>query len=311
MHPLSNRAYKIKSLLIRFFKVRVKVTLPKIKIYKMKKQLIYYSISVLGLFTSCGFNSGVKPKIGDAVFYDYVIKQGDSVVHKASNLVEDTAFMILETTNEPLQQKLIEKILSLSINDSTTFDLDNNRKGFLRLHRIISPAEFPKYIEEAQKKDQIFEQRLKEIGNELKTLAPFYQNRRKTVLDSTVLFNDMFKKGLLKDKLKPLSNGVFYDVVKGSDKLKRDRKKWVWFHFATVMPDNKITDSYNKMPKLTNLSEFEFNEYIERSAAKFDEGSIVLLAIPTKPMNTGEKIVASETKDSILIWIEIVKVVER
>lgn len=277
----------------------------------MKKRLIYYTIIALGLFTSCGFNTEPKPKIGDAVFYDYTIKQGDSIVYKASNLAEDTAFMIIESTNEPIQKKLIDKIMSLSINDSTTFDLENQRKGFLRLHRIISAAEFPKYIEEAQKKDQIFEQRLKGVGSELKMVASFYQNRRKAVLDSTVVFNDLFKKGLLKDKLKSLGNGNFYYVVKGSGNLKPDRKKWVWFHFATVMPDNKIMDSYNRMPKLTNLSEFEFNERIERSAAKFDEGSIVILAIPSKPMNTGEKIVEAETKDYILIWVDIVKVVER
>lgn len=274
----------------------------------MKKQLIYYSIIALGIFTSCG---GHKPKIGDAVFYDYIIKQGDSIVFKASNQAEDTAFMIIENSNEPIQKNLIDKVMSLSINDSTSFDLDNQRKGFLRLHRIISAAEFPKYIEEAQKKDQIFEQRLKGVGSELKMVAPFYQNRRKAVLDSTVVFNDLFKKGLLKDKLKPLGNDVFYDVIKGSGNLKPDRKKWVWFHFATVMPDNKITDSYNKMPKLTNLSEFEFNERIERSAARFDEGSIVLLAIPSKPMNNNGKITEVVTNDYNILWVEIVKVIER
>lgn len=274
----------------------------------MKKQIIYYSIIALGIFTSCG---GHKPKIGDAVFYDYIIKQGDSIVFKASNQAEDTAFMIIENSNEPIQKNLIDKVMSLSINDSTSFDLDNQRKGFLRLHRIISAAEFPKYIEEAQKKDQIFEQRLKGVGSELKMVAPFYQNRRKAVLDSTVVFNDLFKKGLLKDKLKPLGNGVFYDVIKGSGNLKPDRKKWVWFHFATVMPDNKITDSYNKMPKLTNLSEFEFNERIERSAARFDEGSIVILAVHSKPMNNNWKITEVVTNDYTILWVEIVKVIER
>jgi hypothetical protein len=277
----------------------------------MKKQIIYCSIIALGLFISCGFNKGPKPKMGDAVFYDYVIKQGDSIIYKAANLAEDTAFMILENTNEPLQKNLIEKVMSLSINDSTSFELDNHRKGFLRLHRIITAAEFPKYIEEAQKKDQLFEQRLRGIGSELKTTAPFYQNRRKAVLDSTVIFNDLFKKGLLKDKLKPLSNGCFYYVLKGPNNLKPDRKKWVWFHYATVMPDNKIIDSYNKIPKLTNLSEFEFNERIERSAAKFDEGSIVLLAIPSKPMNTDGKTAAVVTNDYTILWIEIVKVIEK
>ncbi len=47
----------------------------------MQKSIFYYLIVALYLFESC---SGEKPQVGDAVFYDYTVKQGDSVIFKSS-----------------------------------------------------------------------------------------------------------------------------------------------------------------------------------------------------------------------------------
>jgi hypothetical protein len=273
------------------------------------KKIFFYAGFALCAFTGCDAKLGSKPKVGDAIFYDYVIKQGDSVVFKAANQIEDTAFLILESNN--LQQPLVEQVMKLSVHDSTHFQLDGQRTGYLRLHRIITAAEFPQYVAEAEKKEKVFEQRLRDIGKELKAVMPFYQGRQKTVIDSTVAFNTDFKKGVLTDKFKRMGDSCLYYVVKGADNPKSGKKKWVWFHYATVLPNgSKVINSYGGLPKASNVAEFGFNEQIERAAARFDEGSIILMAVPSKSFILDGKTGAVGANDYTLIWVEIVKILQ-
>lgn len=276
----------------------------------MKKRLFFYAFTgiVLCFFVACEAKGGTKPKIGDAVFYDYVIKQGDALVFNAAKQVGDTAFIMLENSNEPTQKILTEKLLSLSVDDSTTFELDNQRTGYLRLHRIIAAAEFPKYIEEADRKQQVFEQRLKEIGKELNASIPIFQARQKAVMDSLNVFNEQFKKGLLTASFTPFVDSCAYFVVKGKESQNPKIKKWVWFHYAVALPNGSLKHSYNSLPRGTNVGEFAFNEQIERAVARFDEGSILMMSVPAKLSNLGGTTVSSELNGSMLIWIEVVKV---
>ena len=269
----------------------------------MQKSSFFYTLLMLYLFASC---LGEKPKIGDAVLYDYTVKQGDSVVFKSSRASYDTATTIIESlvSNEPIKQALMDNVVKLSVNDSTTFELGNQQKGFLHLYRIIHAADFPKYIENADKRQKEFEQELQKIGKELNTSLPFYQSRRKAVLDSTIALTQQYKSGQLNDKIKILPTGIQYYVVKGNGTVKPLQKKWVWFHYASVKPENKgMTDSYNIFPRTTNLAEFAMIEELERSAARFDEGSIVLLLIPNKLVDSSQSV-----SGHTVFWIEVVKV---
>ena len=276
----------------------------------MQKSIFYYLIVAVYLFESC---SGDKPKVGDAVFYDYTAKQGDSVIFKSSRSLYDTALALVESpvNDEPIQRALMENVVKLSVNDSTTFDLGNQQKGFLRLYRIVSAADFPKYIAEADKKEKAFEHKLNQTSKELSASLPFYQSRRKAVLDSTIVLTKQYQSGQLNASLKTLPTGIQYYVVKGKDSIKPAQKKWVWFHYASVVLNSpKTVDSYNGLPKSTNLAEFAMIEALERSAACFDEGSIVLLMIPTKLAYPHEALSDTGVNGNTVFWIEVVKVLQ-
>lgn len=271
------------------------------------KNTIFYSIAFL-IFMSqaCHFKS--TPKIGDAVLYAYVVKQGDSIVYKAAHQIGDTATIILEdiNNNEPTKRALVERIMKMSENESLSFDLNNNQKGFLQLYKIIPATEFSKYIEEGNKKQKVFEQRLQEIRKELILSLPSYQNRQKSVVDSATMLFEQCKKGQLNDKLNKLGVDNTFYVVKGNGKIQPERKKWVWFHYVTILPNNKQMNSYKNLPKCTNLAEFELGEELEKSASSFDEGEIILLNIPS---TNSLKIAAnSAISNRTIFWIEIVKV---
>ena len=88
------------------------------------KQLNYLFFFLV-LLVACK-DAKQHPKLGDYVLYDYIIKQGDSVVYDASSLRQDTAQAILEnpTTNEnEIQKKLMSNITELSAGDSVQFDI--------------------------------------------------------------------------------------------------------------------------------------------------------------------------------------------
>jgi hypothetical protein len=276
----------------------------------MKKQ-IFYGIACLFFMSEACQSDSTKLKIGDAVLYDYVVKQGDSVIYKAAHQTGDTASMLLEdiNSNEPIKQALVKRVMSMSVNDSLSFELANQQKGFLRLYRIIPATAFPKYIEEADKRSRAFEQRLHEIGKELHAAFPLTENRRKAVLDSAITFFDQYKRGELSEKLTKLGADNLYYTVKGSGKVQPERKKWVWFHYVTISPDNKIVDSYKGLPKGTNISEFPLDEALERGAASFDEGSILLLITPSERQNTSK--MAKNTPHTLknIYWVEVVKVI--
>ena len=279
----------------------------------MKKSIFYYLILGFYLFESCESLFSNKPKLGDAVFYDYKVMQGDSVIFRASRSIDDTAIIVLEMNQnkEPIQKALIENITKLSLNDSITFNISTQQKGVLRLYRIIPAADFPKHIADANKQEKIFEQDVQNIGRELRASLSFYQNRQKAVLDSTITLNQQYQKGQLNDKLKTLPTGIQYYVIKGNGNIKPARKKWVWFHYASVLPNsNKTVDSYKDLPKSTNLSEFAMIEQLERSAASFDEGSIVLLLIPSKVAHSPEIVGTVIADNNVAYWVEIVKVLQ-
>ena len=194
----------------------------------MQKSIFYYLIVAVYLFESC---SGDKPKVGDAVFYDYTAKRGDSVIFKSSRSLYDTALALVESpvNDEPIQRALMENVIKLSVNDSTTFDLGNQQKGFLRLYRIVPEAEFPKYIADANKQEKVFEQKLHEASKELSASLPFYQSRRKAVLDSTIVLTKQYQAGQLNTQLKTLPTGIQYYVVKENGSVKPVQKNGFGF----------------------------------------------------------------------------------
>lgn len=270
----------------------------------MKKRIFYGIASLIFLSEACQTKS--TPKIGDAVLYEYIVKQGDSIVYKSALQFGDTATIIIENTNnyEPAKRVLVERIMKMSENDSLSFDVNKEQKGFLQLNKIITAAEFPRYIEEGNKKQMVFEQRLEAVKKELVAAMPFYKSRQKSVVDSATLIFEQFKKGQLKDKLQKMDAQNAFYVVKGNGKILHERKKWVWFHCITLSPEGKTMSTYGSAPRGTNLVEFPLNEALERGAGNFEEGSITLLAVPNSVKIAKDSAVSNKT----LFWIEVVKV---
>ena len=80
------------------------------------------------------------------------------------------------------------------------------------------------YIADANKQEKVFEQKLHEASKELSASLPFYQSRRKAVLDSTIVLTKQYQAGQLNTQLKTLPTGIQYYVVKENGSVKPVQK---------------------------------------------------------------------------------------
>ena len=274
---------------------------------------IFYLLFFLLYLCSCK-NINQHPQLGDYVLYNYIIKQGDSVVYDAFNIRQDTAQTILEnpTTNDnDVQNKLLSNIAKLSVGDSIQFDISNNQKGYIKLHRIIEQKDFAQYIESGNKEQAAFESRLLEIRNYLKSSIGFYDSRSKNVRDSVAILAKAYQTGTLSKPLSTLPSGIKYTILEeGTGDIPRNKRAWIWMHFSGVLPDGAFLAQTYQGGKIQTINQSEHNLMpgLEIAATQFKAGSKVLIVIPPD-LAYGSKGIGNVPPNSELIFIiEIVKV---
>lgn len=276
------------------------------------KQLNYLFFFLV-LLVACK-DAKQHPKLGDYVLYDYIIKQGDSVVYDASSLRQDTAQAILEnpTTNEnEIQKKLMSNITELSAGDSVQFDISKNQKGYIKLHRIIEQKDFAQYIESGNKEQAAFESRLLDIRNYLKSSIAFYNNRAINVRDSVTQLAKAYKIGTLSKSLNTLPSGIKYIMLQeGMGDLPRNKRAWIWMHFSGVLPDGTFLAQTYQGGKIQTINQSEHNlmSGLEIAATQFKAGSKVLIIIPPNLAYGSDGMGKVPSNSELIFIVEIVKV---
>lgn len=277
----------------------------------MKKPI--YLFFFLTAIMACK-DSAQHPQLGDYVLYDYIVKQGDSVVYDAFKMREDTAQAIVEkptsSTNE-FQKELMKHLNNLSAGESSQFSLSNNQKGYIKLHRIIAQKDFAQYIESSNKEQVAFESRLLDIRNYLKSSISFYDNRSKNVRDSVAQLAKAYKMGNLSTQLKTLPSGLKYIILEqGTGDMPRNKRAWVWMHFSGVLPDGTFLAETFKGGKIQTINQSEHNlmSGLEIAATQFKAGSKVLVIIPPSLAYGSEGMGQVPPNSELIFIVEIVRV---
>lgn len=276
------------------------------------KQLIFVTF-LFCLIIACK-DSGQPPQLGDYVLYDYLVKQGDSVMYDAFKIREDTAQALVEkptsSTNE-FQKELMKRLNTLSAGESSQFSLSNNQKGYIKLHRIIAQKDFAQYIESSNREQVAFESRLLGIRNYLKSSIAFYDNRSKNVRDSVFQLAKAYKMGNLPTPLKTLPSGLKYLILKeGAGDMPRNKRAWVWMHFSGVLPDGTFLAETFKGGKIQTINQSEHNlmSGLEVAATQFKAGSKVLIVVPPSLAYGSEGMGQVPPNSELIFIIEIVRV---
>lgn len=278
------------------------------------KKPIYLLLFLTAIMIIACKDSGQHPQLGDYVLFDYIIKQGDSVVYDAFKMREDTAQAIVEkptsSTNE-FQKELMNRLNNLSAGESSQFSLSNNQKGYIKLHRIIAQKDFAQYIESSNKEQVAFESRLLDIRNYLKSSIRFYDNRSKNVRDSVAQLAKAYKMGNLSTQLKTLPSGLKYIILEhGTGDMPRNKRAWVWMHFSGVLPDGTFLAETFKGGKIQTINQSEHNlmSGLEIVATQFKAGSKVLIVIPPSLAYGSEGMGSVPPNSELIFIIEIVNV---
>ncbi len=276
---------------------------------KQLNYLLFFSL----LLGACK-DSRQYPQLGDYVLYDYIVKQGDSVAYDAFTIRQDTAQAILEnptSSSHSIQDQLMSNLIKLSAGDSIEFNVSNNQKGYIKLHRIIAQKDFAQHIESSNKEQAAFESRLLDIRNYLKSSIGFYDSRAKNVRDSVAILAKAYQMGTLSKPLSTLPSGIKYTILEdGTGDIPRNKRAWIWMHFSGVLPDGTFLAQTYQGGKIQTINQSEHNLMpgLEIAATQFKAGSKVFIVIPPN-LAYGSKGIGNVPPNSELIFIvEIVKV---
>lgn len=258
-------------------------------------------------------HSANRPALNDFVFYRYEVYQGDSLVYTAVKEPGDTAQTFVEDPalhiGNDLQVALMKQLPQLSPGDSIVFDLGNNRQGRLHLLHFIRRADYPKYIEEGNKRRAIFEERLEVIKAEMNNQEPFYRARAQAVADSAVYYAKLLREGILDDQMKTFAPGISYVLLKkGSGATANKRSSWTWIHFCGLTPDGQILlNTYEVKPVVVNRRGALLAPWVEKSVVQFPEGSQVLLKVPYSMAFGEESNVPVPVGSDLIVLMEIIR----
>ena len=249
-----------------------------------KLPLVYLCLAALA--GSCSDSNSDKPRIDDFAFYRYAVYQGDSLVFSAPQEPGDTAQAFVENpalhSGDLFQEALMKQLPRLCAGDSVRFAIGNQYRGVLHLLHFVAKEDYPKYIEEGDKRRAAFEVRLEEIKKEMDGLEPAYKARAEAVADSTRRWAEMLSTGELDAQLNTFPPGIRYLLVeRGSGPIANKTSSWTWVHFCAARPNGEILlNTFARKPVVVNRRGALLAPWVEKSVTQFPEGSRILLAVP-------------------------------
>lgn len=264
---------------------------------------------------ACEKNRAGSPKIGDFVFYDYHVRQGDALVFSAGAEPGDTAEAFVEdperVADSPYQEALMKQLLRMTPGDSIRFAIGKDEEGFLRLHRFVAQEDYSRYIAEGDRRRAVFEVRLEEIKAEMASLSAGYAARAMQVADSTARYTELLRTGKLDGQLQPLASGIRYLLLEeGAGAAANKSSSWTWVHFCSMLSDGRpVLNTYAEKPVVVNRRGALLGPWLEVAVTRFPEGSRLLLVVPPTPaLEAGSVAQGKADGNDLIVLMEIARV---
>ncbi len=247
---------------------------------------LFWALPLVIAFEACSSEGASKPRKGDFAFYRYEVRQGDSLIYSAVAEPGDSAQTFIEDPalhqGNLIQETLMKKLPQMTPGDSISFNFGKDYEGHLVLIHLIPKEDYPKYIEEGDKRRAVFEARLEEIKAEMAEREPFFKGRAGAVADSARQWVGQLQQGALDQQLQTFKPGIQYFIVqKGNGPIANKSSSWTWIHFCAMAPNGDILlNTYAGKPVVVNRRGALLAPWVEKSVTQFPEGSIVLLKVP-------------------------------
>ncbi len=261
--------------------------------------------------------SGAKANLGDAAYYDVILKGDDSTLfstikegQQAKSLIEDPA------KNPDVFYKLtMEALSTLKVGDSATFKmpLDTFKIKPAGLEKakmatlILCLREVKtKAVVEARQAE------LKALAASIQASAPAFQARAKAVMDSTTAIAKAFGAGQFPANVKTLPSGLKIAVLKeGTGAMPKKGEVVLVNYYGALKSGVKFDESFTKgQPINFPLGAGRVIPGWDEGVAQLKEGSIAVLFVPSALGYGASAQGPIPANSDLVFYVELLKAVD-
>lgn len=258
--------------------------------------------------------TGAKANLGDAAFYDVILKGDDSTLFStikegqpAKSLVEDPA------KNPDVFYKLTMEALSmLKVGDSATFKmpLDTFKTKPAGLEKA-KMASLIIMLREVKSKAEVEARQteLKALAAAIQAAKPVFQGRAKAVTDSMTAIAKAYGAGQFPANVKELPSGLKIAVLKeGTGALPKKGEVVLVNYYGALKTGVKFDESFTRGEPINfPLGAGQVIPGWDEGVAQLKEGSTAILFVPSK-LGYGERAQGPIPANSDLVfYVELVK----
>lgn len=258
--------------------------------------------------------TGAKANLGDAAFYDVILKGDDSTLfstikegQQAKSLVEDPS-----KNPDAFYKLTMEALATLKVGDSATFKmpLDTFKTKPSGLEKA-KMATLIICLREVKSKAQVEARQaeLKALSESIQAAKPTFQARAKAVTDSTTAIAKAFGAGQFPANVKELPSGLKIAVLReGTGALPKKGEIVLVNYYGALKTGVKFDESFTKGEPINfPLGAGQVIPGWDEGVAQLKEGSTAILFVPAK-LGYGERATGPIPANSDLIfYVELVK----
>lgn len=304
------------------------------------KNLAFFVFAIAMIATACK-KGGVKPKIGDRIFYDFVVSSDTGIVFDSYENTRKTIDIEVEDPKDiedPVGRFMMESILKTGKGDSANYvmSLDTFKtkpRGFensktikflMKMRNVMTDAEYVATLSgeklmsyKAEKVRSKFMKRLNPAQKEIEGVVPGLVARTAEIEATTVANAKLYEANQLPANVKTLPSGLKILILKEGNGKKSSAGNFAYVTYFGTLKSGKEFDSSLKneqskgMPYGLIVGEDQVIPAWHQGIAELSEGAQAILFCPFETAyGVQGSPPAIPAKADLVFYVEINKVVE-
>ena len=273
------------------------------------KNLAFFVFAIAMIATACK-KGGVKPKIGDRIFYDLVVSNDTGVVfdsYTASHRTDEMTIEDPKDIEDPVGRFMMESFLKTGKGDSANYvmSLDTFKtkpRGFensktikflMKMRNVMTDAEYVATLSgekllryQAEKVQAKFKKRIAPIEKEMESIVPSLVARTAEIEATTIANAKLYEANQLPANVKTLPSGLKILILKEGNGKKSSAGNFAYVTYFGTLKSGKEFDSSLKnerskgMPMGIVVGQNQVIPAWEQGIAELSEGTQAILFCP-------------------------------
>jgi FKBP-type peptidyl-prolyl cis-trans isomerase FkpA len=261
--------------------------------------------------------TGAKANLGDAAFYDVILKGDDSTLFSTIKEGQQAKSLIEDPTKNPdaFYKLTMEALTMLKVGDSATFKMPLDtfkikpsglEKAKMATLIICLREVKTKAVVEARQAE------LKALAASIQAAKPVFQARTKAVTDSTTAIAKAFGAGQFPANVKELPSGLKIAILKeGTGAMPKKGEVVLVNYYGALKTGVKFDESFSKGEPINfPLGAGRVIPGWDEGVAQLKEGSTAILFVPAKLGYGAQATGPIPANSDLVFYVELVKSVD-